>query len=541
MRVRASTAGFVLMMSVLVTGRGGAEPLTDQVLRTPPVTIGTAQSNLNFELVGQHGLRTRGNNAAIALAGNCVYVGNRGFDSERVYIVDVTNPATPFDAGFVTDTALTGATTREVRTSPSNHLLVIMTYGPLGSRNGLNALRLYDISDCRRPALRGILDLGLIRPHEFFLWEDPVRPGRVIAYVTTPFGPPQLVVADLSNPSAPALVTAWEGLYPQPVGAEAENSFLASYLHSLSISPDGRRGYLAYWDAGYYEIDTSLIADAFPRPVIVAVTPVKQAAGMGVGYAFRANADDPDPVRLVNKGNTHSAVPLPDRGTSRYVALTDEAYDAVGECPYGWFHLVDATNPLNPAIVSEYKLEQNTVEWCDDPANIVNPRDDTYLVSPYSTHEATWSAHNLTTTDNLAFVAWHAGGLQVVDTSNPASLAQAGSFIPTPLPCILGCSRPRPAELGEFLGSHPVLMWSYPIISNGLIYVLDIRNGLYILRYTGPHAAEVNAIGLREGNSNVTSRTIVPAGQAGAASAVRTVSLGLGTGAEPPVYFCELP
>jgi hypothetical protein len=33
-------------------------------------------------------------------------------------------------------------------------------------------------------------------------------------------------------------------------------------------------------------------------------------------------------------------------------------------------------------------------------------------------------------------------------------------------------------------------MWSYPIIK-GLIYVVDIRNGLYILRYTGPHASEV--------------------------------------------------
>jgi hypothetical protein len=27
-------------------------------------------------------------------------------------------------------------------------------------------------------------------------------------------------------------------------------------------------------------------------------------------------------------------------------------------------------------------------------------------------------------------------------------------------------------------------MWSYPIIRNGLICVIDVRNGLYILRYT---------------------------------------------------------
>jgi len=46
-------------------------------------------------------------------------------------------------------------------------------------------------------------------------------------------------------------------------------------------------------------------------------------------------------------------------------------------------------------------------------------------------------------------------------------------------------------------------MWSYPIIRDGLIYVIDIRNGLYILRYTGPHAGEVADIRFLEGNSNL--------------------------------------
>jgi hypothetical protein len=33
--------------------------------------------------------------------------------------------------------------------------------------------------------------------------------------------------------------------------------------------------------------------------------------------------------------------------------------------------------------------------------------------------------------------------------------------------------------------------------------VVDIRNGLYVLRYTGPHANEVNAISFLERNSNL--------------------------------------
>jgi hypothetical protein len=34
-------------------------------------------------------------------------------------------------------------------------------------------------------------------------------------------------------------------------------------------------------------------------------------------------------------------------------------------------------------------------------------------------------------------------------------------------------------------GTVKVAMWSYPVIQDGLIYVVDVRNGLYVLRYEG--------------------------------------------------------
>jgi hypothetical protein len=46
-------------------------------------------------------------------------------------------------------------------------------------------------------------------------------------------------------------------------------------------------------------------------------------------------------------------------------------------------------------------------------------------------------------------------------------------------------------------------MWSFPIIRNGLIYVIDIRNGLYVLRYNGERQREVRRISFLEGNSNL--------------------------------------
>ena len=52
-------------------------------------------------------------------------------------------------------------------------------------------------------------------------------------------------------------------------------------------------------------------------------------------------------------------------------------------------------------------------------------------------------------------------------------------------------------------GPNKVVFWSYPIIRNGLIYAIDIRNCLYVLRYAGSHTDEVAGINFLEGNSNL--------------------------------------
>jgi hypothetical protein len=57
-----------------------------------------------------------------------------------------------------------------------------------------------------------------------------------------------------------------------------------------------------------------------------------------------------------------------------------------------------------------------------------------------------------------------------------------------------------PAHVREL--QREVAMWSYPIITDGLIYVIDLRNGLYVLKYTGRFEKEINKITFLEGNSN---------------------------------------
>jgi hypothetical protein len=81
--------------------------------------------------------------------------------------------------------------------------------------------------------------------------------------------------------------------------------------------------------------------------------------------------------------------------------------------------------------------------------------------------------------------------------SNPAKPSQAAVFVdPEPL---LYVFMEDPALSA---GQDKVVAWSFPIIVDGLIYFVDIRNGLFIVKYKGPHASEVAKVDFAEGNSN---------------------------------------
>jgi hypothetical protein len=62
---------------------------------------------------------------------------------------------------------------------------------------------------------------------------------------------------------------------------------------------------------------------------------------------------------------------------------------------------------------------------------------------------------------------------------------------------------PDPTELASPDFQSKIVMWSYPIIRKGLNYVIDVRNGLFVLKYTGPHSDEVRETEFLEGNSNL--------------------------------------
>jgi hypothetical protein len=443
-------------------------------------TAGTAR---NFELVGHEPLFNRGMNAAVAVYHNYLYVGNRtdssaGHPHPGLLVVDVSRPARPVVVNELPPEAI-GQTTREMRVWPQQKLLMVMQFRCSPAIHACPAvaptvfsIKFYDLSNPRQPTLVSTYT-PTRQPHEMFLWADPLRAGRALLYISTPTASTNpatanLIVTDISGWRTGTFTEVAQANWNQLFTPEQIQT-LDVALHSMSVSDDGTRTYLAYLGGGFFVLDTSDLASALPSPQLRLLTPI------------------PNTPRWTNQ-TVHSAIPLPGRP---FALTTDELYGDLLDnpendhgCPWGWGHSIDVSDPANPRLIGEYRIDANTPGFCSTPAG----QDDT---------RASYTAHNPTVWDDLAIISWHGGGLQAIDVSNPASPTQAGFFTPTPLASV-ATEDPALTTTG-----NRVAVWSFPIAKAGLVYVVDIRNGLYVLRYTGTAAADVRRTIFREGNSNL--------------------------------------
>lgn len=429
------------------------------------------------EQVGHNALMNRGMNAALAVHGDYVYVGSRTdatHPNAGIMVVDVADPESPTIVHQIPGRI--GETSREMRVWPEEDLLIVQWLSSNCSfiihacsptqLQGEDTFRFYDISGDKAAAPELVSEyVSSSNPHEFFLWDDPKRPGRALMFISTPGGgQTQLLVTDISKAREGefAELAEWSTIIPEA----GDNR-----LHSIGVSTDGTRGFLAYLEGGFLIVDTSDVAAGLPKPTIELVTSM------------------PDRPHWEGPG-AHSAVKLPGRD---YALVTDEVYGYIpgllGDhgCPWGWTRIIDIKNPVKPTVVAEYKTEANEPEYCDSP--VTNP--------PVRHSLSSHSAHNPTLTRNLAFITWHSEGLQVVSLKNPRKPVQAAEFVPTPEPVVV---TEDPALSS---GIDKVVMWSFPVIKDGLIYVVDVRNGLYVLRYSGPFESEVAKVKFLEGNSNL--------------------------------------
>ena len=441
--------------------------------------IPAAGISRNFMLVDHTDLGRAGrdvNGNSLAFAGHCLYIGDRrrpGPDAGGMLVLDATSLEILNELAFVA-----GSNQQEHRTVDDLDLLVVMGFTRSGSV-GLNILQVWDTTDCENPVLESTFDFGGGRPHEFFLWRDPNDTNRVLIYQTLSGEnvaggeEPNLRVIDVSDKADPQLVATFDARdfgIPRTEPASADNGFIrqTNGLHSLTVSDDGTRAYLAMRDAGFLILDS---------------TPLATAASCALSHTKKKNPC----LRMVNPnpsdrldfsppgpGRTHSAIKVPGKDL---VVLTHEVLGSAS-CPWGWVRITDVRFEPQPKQISTFLLPENLQENCGTvgPIAIATGSD--------------FTSHNPIPLRNLLLISWRGAGTRAIDISNPFMPHEAGFYFPQ-------------TAVGADGNRVRIHMASYPVIKDGLIYVLDRFNGLFVLRYTGPFHEEVDVIrGPCQGNAS---------------------------------------
>jgi hypothetical protein len=454
------------------------------VAAKPPPKVGSITQ------VGHEPLMNRGMNAAIAIHGDYAYIGSRtdggheGMPHGGVMVVDISDPSDPTLLGPPFD-AKAGESSRELRVWKSQDILIVLnTNCGVGdqlhhcTQPSISNFRFYDISGANASDPELLYQLN-VNTHEFFLWEDPSNSERALMFAGsagstcgTSGGAPTcpFAVWDISPVrEGQAPVTLFSGLhgYTRFPAAPAPAQIPTGALHSLSVSNDGTRAYFALLTGGFAVVDVSDFAAgaALPQPRPITINEARPVW--------------PGP-------GAHSAVKLWNKD---WAYVSDEVYGtATGSghgCPWGWARMIDISDPQRPTVEAEYRLPENFESTCDD----------------WNPPRTSYSAHNPTLTPRIALTTWHSGGFQAINIQKPWAPYQLAEFMPEPLDEVM-LEDPRLSSDPDTGRNEKVVMWSYPIIKDGLIYVVDLRNGLYVLKYEGRFENEVEHIGFLEGNSN---------------------------------------
>ncbi len=538
--VALTAAATLLMPAAAYSAAASPSGVRSAASAPPAIQPAIPGTSSNFELVGKNPLFHRGMNAAFTIFGNYLYVGNRSDGSNTcpdgstgcdhphpgILILNIANPAEPDIVGEIGPpfAGNVGITTRELRVWPQQKLLMVMTFRcshvihacPAGNDTTFPyKFEFFDLSDPVHPRfIESYVPTSAagraVKPHEMYLWTDPNNPARALLWISTPTistnpAIPNMMVVDISQvPSGGPVKEVAEGNWNNqfPGTSQANYPFDSNspdgcgpydcnlFVHSMAPTADGKTTYMSLEAGQFLALDTTSVVNAPSPPTSVISLNGDLLTNPVNRPVWGQTPLDPAavPANCAKAcANGHSSVPIP--GT-HYALTTDEVYGTFTlpsfGCPWGWVHIINVADPAHPVIVGQYKIAEDQQSFCGSPGD-----------DPLTEQFTSYSSHNPTVLPDLAFVDWHSGGLQAIDLTDPTSPTQAGFFLPKPLNKV-ALEDPALSE-----GPNKVVLWSYPIIKDGLIYVIDIRNGLYILKYTGPHADEVAAISFLEGNSNL--------------------------------------
>jgi hypothetical protein len=523
----------------------------------------------------------RGDARGLGIAGQCLYVGH-GNGAGVTHPIDIfrlqPDPAAspPERVGEIPAMTLgnEGFDDRELRSlvyttsSGEDRQILVRNAGT----NTAGVLQTYDI------------DLGTCLPvregephdfagpsHEFFLWHDPANSNRVLVYMAmfSGGGLPDPSDASLRIPDAIVLAVTDEdtgemlaapvtlaGFSLQEVGGPPINErpdetglfadgrmadFSAAtnlagrpgnlqdrqnnMLHSLSVSDDGERVYVAGGNAGFYVLSSDAVArsrnaaltagnagcnarstivttrsgvdaarlddlaedclhmvvsdDPGLRAYLRSGAPAAEKVARYLVLMTRSRLDVHPPFSSLPTG-IHSAVFVPGRpamvrdntaNRPAYVWLSDEN----GGCPLMGARVASVESETTPVLIGGFAIPDNQMEECVVQAT-TEPSGEPRRNVPQQNH-------NPTVFRNLVFTSWYGHGLRVIDISNPYNPREVGHALPLP---------------------HGVTR-SYPVFKDGLIYWTDNDTGLRVARYVGPRSGELPGPGSGTYEGNATS------------------------------------
>ena len=353
-----------------------------------------------LDVLGNFDPGSAGFNASAVGLDGIAYLGSWGGAAEcpglGVRIVDVHDPTAP---NLITTAAVYPGTTAEhlaaVRFATSTFLGNVLFVGiQRCSANGAapSGLAIWDVSDPSNPAELAFLPTsrGSRGVHEFTVRQHG---DRWFAYLAVPNseitdGMGDLRIVDVTDPRQPFQVVDWAarrdaGLqvgYGKQCAAACRDAVPQAFLHSVTLSPDGRTAYLSYWDQGVIMLDVS-----------------EPNAPRWLGQFAEPQAAE---------GNTHSLALAHD---GRLALVADETSTP----PWGRLRLVDVQDPASPLQLGSF----------DTPDSAAGTPGEQYA----------YTIHNPLTDDrhsNRAYLAWYSDGVRLLDVSDATRPVELAYWIP---------------------------------------------------------------------------------------------------------------
>ncbi len=281
--------------------------------------------------------------------------------------------------------------------------------------------RIWDISDRANPRLLchhrthgfGVHRFDLDERYAYISTEMPGYIGNI------------LVIYDLDNPEKPEEVSRWWLPGQHLGGGETPDweGYGCRLHHALRA---GDELWASVWHAGFRVIDISDIAQPRTR----------------AAYDYHPWVVEP----------THTALPAAQTlGGRRVAVVADEEHTHRHGQPHAGLWLFDVTDLDAITPLSTFHVSELDSPWARAPGR-------------FGLHQ--FQEH---IDDHLVYCAWFAGGLRIVDISEPTLPREAGYYIPPPA---AGEASPQSNDVD--------------VDARGLVYLIDRNRGFDVLEFE-PH------------------------------------------------------